>query len=1764
MSTKASSIAFVALLLLSLLPYSPAALHEEKNRRGELSDSLFSGFFVGGADDVWNQTPWQGIAVPEGFSYESVIDYSDVGVLINNRSEESRTIGWAFVAARNISLDRVFLFNASGTPTGETINRNQFNTYFAAPFLEMLQNRSTVNGLNYLVTTKGVPLRVSGGNDKASFDQELSLLGGAYNSSIGDNYWGTHDYGPLAGKTMEPFKRSKYGFFLVTRLTGYTVDTALELIERANQSLGQRGTFVLDLATNRNTSGYQFWNDDLYTANTTLNQSMGLPVHLDEETEFLTNISNVMGYASWGSNDGNWNKNYLPNSGFDTLDTSWQSGSRYWTHSSPTVAPEDDFNWSYQTDVKQGGNGAFEAMLRTDCDQDGGKGMQGVYGEYFDNDGISFSSSSMPSLIDRSPDRIQIEPHLNRGPSYNAYPGLDDRFKSDWGARFSGLIDIPETGNWTFFINSDDGSELWVNGESLATNYGMHGMRERSGYVNLTEGLHEFRIEFFQGGGPHGLKFSWEGPNTSKAAVPTSAFYVARDLAPQASHLVHHWAFEDGAGSTALDEGSDAANMTLTGMDNTSWRACPDGTCLWYDGTNDMAKVNVDDWYGNMTVSQWVWANTTSQPTYASTFAVDDQAGSNLSFQHMISGNKWKLHNNQTRVFGDVVAQRWTHLVTVFDDGDIRQYMDGVLVNNGVYPNGSFNNIDLYKLGVNRAGNAYFEGMIDEVMVWDVALDDDDITTLRRTIIDNCTSYSGAGNNVASLETTFSVPNELMDHAWNIYVYGKREGEVNGAFRLSVEGTDNSGTVLTTNTSDTKTFTTSWASQAMRMRPDSSATEFTIKIQIDIASTATVGSLYVDSVVLRAIRPHMEWVNGSIADTAVSTGGRSFNWDTSYGQSLIADLLEDGVSGVKGYVYEPYLTAVGLPSTFLPTYASGYNLAESHAAANLYTGWMGVVVGDPKMAPYTDILHDINLVDVRAVGDINQGEASTVEVLVENLGMAASNGTLEIRTVVGGELLNQTQLNLPAGDNEGSRVTLNLTVTPSTNGWLDLRIRYLNASPEHNHANNLLSLSVDVNAPPEITDVYCSASTLSRGQYTTCSAEVDDDRGVTNVTLDWQIIGENGTLNNSRWSTLSMGALNPNRWETSLVVPTNASLGSVALQVTARDGNNMSRSTVVENITRIVDAPRTWFGPHVSGVDPPNWNNASMLPNRPAVGLYRHQASIMTVCVMDADYESNAPPPMFLTSRGTLGNITYVPQSAANLYCYTSSLTLEIGTDLDDVDIELRNEEGSLLLQRTVRVADKPPEVTVLVESTSGEPLDRVLGDGKEQVRIIVEDVDDPQTSFIGDLTLQWPGGEPVQLPLDISGTENSTIIPLQQVMLPLEAGELTLSAAGSGQHGATALASLSVPFLLTPPDIVLFEACDTNDVVQNMTFGQVATLVVGISSDRPLQSTTAQLTQSGWAINAPGMESPVWTGEEAPLPCRSTGLPSDDITVLYFRLKLDNSLVDGPGRVVFSTVDLDGLVKSQSLDLMFQHAPTTFGPIAFSQANPGLDLYTNFTVNDLDGLDRVVCAFNLYGPDDALLTQSVVPAGPEGVFSNELSYRYPLTNALANASLAVNIACMDNLQQSFFLNTTVEVGAAETCQNCNVSDQDTQGPATEEGATVITFVLPLGFLAGVLALTAWLARRRTGVVEDAAWATEESLPYVNTEEMFDSAETDDVLEEALGESLPEIVPEGWTLEDYQRWLEGPLPEGWTADQWVAYVEEAKATLEAHEAQAEG
>lgn len=107
-------------------------------------------------------------------------------------------------------------------------------------------------------------------------------------------------------------------------------------------------------------------------------------------------------------------------------------------------------------------------------------------------------------------------------------------------------------------------------------------------------------------------------------------------------------------------------------------------------------------------------------------------------------------------------------------------------------------------------------------------------------------------------------------------------------------------------------------------------------------------------------KPYNTWANASIAETGVSTGGRSFEPGTPYGQSLVADLLAEGCTAVKGYVYEPYTISIAHPDILFPHYTEvnadstpKYNLAESYFAASEMIGWMDVVVGDPKSSIIT-------------------------------------------------------------------------------------------------------------------------------------------------------------------------------------------------------------------------------------------------------------------------------------------------------------------------------------------------------------------------------------------------------------------------------------------------------------------------------------------------------------------------------------------------------------------------------------------------------------------------------------------------------------------------------------------------------------------------------------------------------------------------------------------------------------------------------------------
>ena len=95
---------------------------------------------------------------------------------------------------------------------------------------------------------------------------------------------------------------------------------------------------------------------------------------------------------------------------------------------------------------------------------------------------------------------------------------------------YYGYFNAPTTGIYTFYTKSDDGSKLFVAGEEVVDNGGLHKEREESGMIGLQKGKHEFTIIFFQANGGSKLSAHVKGPGIDKKKINKSNLYRRTDL----------------------------------------------------------------------------------------------------------------------------------------------------------------------------------------------------------------------------------------------------------------------------------------------------------------------------------------------------------------------------------------------------------------------------------------------------------------------------------------------------------------------------------------------------------------------------------------------------------------------------------------------------------------------------------------------------------------------------------------------------------------------------------------------------------------------------------------------------------------------------------------------------------------------------------------------------------------------------------------------------------------------------------------------------------------------------------------------------------------------------------------------------------------------------------------------------------------------------------------------------------------------------------
>jgi RNase P/RNase MRP subunit p29 len=147
----------------------------------------------------------------------------------------------------------------------------------------------------------------------------------------------------------------------------------------------------------------------------------------------------------------------------------------------------------------------------------------GLTGEYFDVESTLEDFPTIPA--DKKPVVKRVDKTVNFESTLEGFHGtqLVDFFYVRW----TGKIHVPKDGKYTFFLESDDGSRLYIDGKQIIDHNGLHAMEEKEGEAELKEGKHSIKIEFFENDVDAGCKFFWQPPGATKEIVP------ARVLSPQ-------------------------------------------------------------------------------------------------------------------------------------------------------------------------------------------------------------------------------------------------------------------------------------------------------------------------------------------------------------------------------------------------------------------------------------------------------------------------------------------------------------------------------------------------------------------------------------------------------------------------------------------------------------------------------------------------------------------------------------------------------------------------------------------------------------------------------------------------------------------------------------------------------------------------------------------------------------------------------------------------------------------------------------------------------------------------------------------------------------------------------------------------------------------------------------------------------------------------------------------------------------------------------
>ncbi|MFT5801500.1 MAG: hypothetical protein ACI956_001308 [Nonlabens sp.] len=138
----------------------------------------------------------------------------------------------------------------------------------------------------------------------------------------------------------------------------------------------------------------------------------------------------------------------------------------------------------------------------------GGTGLEATY----------FNSINLSGTVS-----TQVDPTIDFSWGTAGPTGLPvDNFSVRW----EGEIEVPRSGTYTFYTNSDDGVRLWVNGVPMVDNWTNHTTEEDIAMIQLEANQHyTIRLEYYESSGDALIQLSWSGPGINKEIIPSNNLF---------------------------------------------------------------------------------------------------------------------------------------------------------------------------------------------------------------------------------------------------------------------------------------------------------------------------------------------------------------------------------------------------------------------------------------------------------------------------------------------------------------------------------------------------------------------------------------------------------------------------------------------------------------------------------------------------------------------------------------------------------------------------------------------------------------------------------------------------------------------------------------------------------------------------------------------------------------------------------------------------------------------------------------------------------------------------------------------------------------------------------------------------------------------------------------------------------------------------------------------------------------------------------------